>query len=590
MLNFDLGNMAKWYNENSGGCPSWLTCISDASIQSLSSINIAHIELYFAGRTLTVPIPENVNGQMVLRDKTFQPGFSFTANATFWQIGIQLSLGMVWSDTFPSFSFSFSLKNLDIPKMLRQAMDRLTEMFGGSGVDNMPEDTVFQRTTKSMLQELLDAIEFIVPRIDNLEILNFNSATLLGGGKGPTFRFQGKWLGVDYDINFETELAGFQDGLLSTIIDYFKDLLPACFINLQCSGETPWCSHNSVSAGNPQGWQCVAQCNTATEIDLGWGLGCWPKYGSGSACLWDNQCFSGDCSGLRCTTDCDCSSAAVPKGPCNAAGTDCLACADPASNQFLIEGKCHECVPSDAVNGHALCESQGSGGKYCHDGTTDTCEDCHSTCKTCGGGGSSECTSCDTSGDYRYSSGGVTGNYCVRCTTNDHCRESEYCDEDSANPVNTQCKSCPTALNCRSCKETTTGGVTCETCPDGRYVNSITGACDPCMANEAQCGEYYCDTGACCSGNTYNKEGGMYQNFCGPTCENNHYLNGNTAECEECIDDDEWCGNAWCYRGACCSGPTTICTQTDTSGACYRWDAWNGNGLLYCGTARRRRL
>jgi len=45
MLNFDLGNMAKWYNENSGGCPSWATCISDASIQSLSSINIAHIEL-----------------------------------------------------------------------------------------------------------------------------------------------------------------------------------------------------------------------------------------------------------------------------------------------------------------------------------------------------------------------------------------------------------------------------------------------------------------------------------------------------------------------------------------------------------------
>ena len=116
MLNFDLGNMARWYNENSGACPSALTCISEASIRSLDSINIAHIEFYFDGRSLTVPIP--VGDPMVLQDKTFSPGFSFTADATIWQVGIQLSLGMVQSDTLPSFWFSFSLKTLDIPAML----------------------------------------------------------------------------------------------------------------------------------------------------------------------------------------------------------------------------------------------------------------------------------------------------------------------------------------------------------------------------------------------------------------------------------------------------------------------------------------
>jgi len=474
MLNFDLGNMARWYNENSGACPSSLTCISEASIQSLDSINIAHIEFYYAGRSLTVPIP--VGDPMVLQDKTFSPGFSFTADATIWQVGIQLSLGMVQSDTLPSFWFSFSLKNLDIPAMLRQAFDQLTAIFGGSGVENMESGI-----TKTTLQGLLNAIEFIVPRIDNLEILNFNSASLSGGGKGPTFRFQGKWLGMDFDINFETELGGFSNSLLDTIKDYFTALLPECFINSQCSGTTPMCSHTPVSTGNPKGWQCVKECDAATESDLGNGVGCWPKKKSGTVCLQNNQCFSGDCSGsFSCTADCPCNSAAVSRGPCNSDQTDCLPCADPASNQFPIKHndvvKCHACDASHAANGHALCESQGNGGKYCDDsGNSHMCTDCDSTCKACDGGGSADCTSCATTEDNRYSyKGTVTGSYCVSCVTNSHCSESEYCDNGNRalDPGNNKCKAC--------------------------------------IADDAYCGTVHCSTDSlpgavhtCCSGDSY---------------------------------------------------------------------------------------
>lgn len=207
-----------------------------------------------------------------------------------------------------------------------------------------------------------------------------------------------------------------------------------------CDGTT---SIDCLSCNSPlvlQGKSCIEQCNIGYYRDL-----------SGS----------GDC--LKCSSTCT---------TCISSGIDdCLTCPIPfffeLKDSVLKSGACHNTCPIPLIGSpnNYTCISKCDSGTY-NETSNNQCKACHSLCKTCYGGKSTNCLSCHEN----FLKKGTT------CVTN--CPLQYF--------ANNSTKTCDECLqNCLNCSDRTS----CNTCNYGYFLRLSTKLCSN-STNEAEYIDY----------------------------------------------------------------------------------------------------
>ncbi|XP_065453534.1 extracellular matrix organizing protein FRAS1 isoform X1 [Chrysemys picta bellii] len=135
-------------------------------------------------------------------------------------------------------------------------------------------------------------------------------------------------------------------------------------------------------------------------------------------------------------------------------GSVCLKC---QNARHLLLGD--RCVPDCPV------------GSYAESGV---CKKCHSSCKTCSGGGPFSCSSCDSS---------LVLSHTGMCTS--ACFLGYYRDESrTCKPCSVHCLSCESAMGCTSCRDSTKvllfGECQYESCTQQYYLDYSTKTCREC--------------------------------------------------------------------------------------------------------------
>ena len=180
-------------------------------------------------------------------------------------------------------------------------------------------------------------------------------------------------------------------------------------------------------------------------------------------------------------------------------------------------------------------------------GDTDLkCKPCHSSCATCSGGsGNDQCTSCHAN---YYLSGGQCLSPCLDGYWEDSDKICKTCWTNTVSPFS--CKTCNGGGNsdCQSCDlanghylypNATTGGGQClSVCPHGYWANPSTGICESCWGNSV--GPYFtCET---CSGPNNNqcltcKSGTfLHLNQCLDPCPTGFWGDTSSNTCKPCWD------------------------------------------------------
>ena len=300
------------------------------------------------------------------------------------------------------------------------------------------------------------------------------------------------------------------------------------------------------------GFTCSGGSNTTRDI-------CVPCHSSCAMCsgATANDCtvcaaatpFSIDGTPGRCLASC------TPEGKyadssqvCQACDSTCGTCTGPSSSEclsctssstpFLHSGSCIASCPVDGT----FVDVQGS---------VNLCTACHSTCQQCSGSGSTDCTSCPSSGTPLMDSGA-----CVSA-----CPDGKYESGGSCVACDLSCSTC-TAAGASSCTACLAGGVfdsdagTCTyTCPVGQYPISGGPACGTCDATCQTC------TTSATSCVTCDKDGStpaLFSNACLADCPDGHYADSSSL-CQSC--------HSTC--GTCASGTAADCT-TCASGTPYK--------------------
>jgi hypothetical protein len=313
-------------------------------------------------------------------------------------------------------------------------------------------------------------------------------------------------------------------GTLVRLSAVVADTPPYSCINTGCpNGTTHWTWQDNDLCRH-----CHASCKSC--------------YGSGP-----NACSSCPASNYLYSSDNHC-------GLCNELGKtiqdsfSCVDCQSPCATcqpyQSWESQICLSCTMASGLYFNSSgsgnkCESCPSTGTYISDPTNRICGQCTSYCNACNGGGSNDCTLCDTS-MMPYGLSGTAPNSCVLC------QESDNKYIDSSDHV-------------------------CKTCPSGQYVSA--GVCQTCPTGCETCGYMgYCST--CLPGYTFN---GMYcdANSCSP----GYYYNTSTTDCQSCSTYNSYCN-------ACTEAE--VCTTCDpayvlTNGHCCAANQfWDGSSCQAC--------
>ena len=196
------------------------------------------------------------------------------------------------------------------------------------------------------------------------------------------------------------------------------------------------------------------------------------------------------------------------------------------------------------------------------------CRSCHSNCKTCSGGGSDDCESCDADGSRpAHKSGYLYGGYCYECTSDAWCAQGEYCSSNTCSSCHSNCKTCSGG-----------GSDYCESChQDGAkpyFVDGLLtgGYCHECTS------DIHCGDGMTCSGFECTIPECSGFKHCA-ACEPCILCNGGNSctscvagsahphlvwkvfgyECKQCGDDSHCPEGYECSNDECVPGPSMTC-------------------------------
>ncbi len=182
------------------------------------------------------------------------------------------------------------------------------------------------------------------------------------------------------------------------------------------------------------------------------------------------------------------------------AGTGCTSCSGPTA------GTCTACAAGRYLaNGSCVACSTCAAGTYqtaaCTTKADTACAACDPSCATCGGPGTTGCTSC-ASGKYlsngsckdcttcaagTYATSACTTTSDTVCATCATCDEGFYTSTACGPTANTVCGTCHSS--CKTCMGP--DATQCGSCPSGQY--AMAGTCKPCST----CGPGTCSKSAC---------------------------------------------------------------------------------------------
>lgn len=298
---------------------------------------------------------------------------------------------------------------------------------------------------------------------------------------------------------------------------------------------------------------------------------------------------------------------------CKACHATCLSC-DSATN-------CIECAvdmnKKETTTGKALCECDTSKGVYQKDGK---CISCHDSCKTCNGGNADNCVTCDNQGyeqvgtkceaipvctenqfvkttaspwvcgDCHDTCATCTGEGSTKCTkcvegmgkkanSNEDCKCSNGTYFTAGNtppcldcPVT--CKTCTSATTCGSCIDgavkDTTGTCVCDFV-NGYFVG-VDGKCEKCHDTCKKCsGPEDIECTECKAGATFDEDSGRCQEV--SECDDLYFLNTYTNtgkwECKRCDQSCLRCSNESEFACTACNSPLEFSAPTgSTTGQC----------------------
>ncbi|ELP90997.1 fibroblast growth factor receptor 1 precursor, putative [Entamoeba invadens IP1] len=230
---------------------------------------------------------------------------------------------------------------------------------------------------------------------------------------------------------------------------------------------------------------------------------------------------------------------------CEDSSTTCTSCID--GQMYLNKNKCvacNMCSPSHCFStGCSLCNKT----NYYPDEFN--CFQCDSSCLTCNGGSSKNCTSCKE-GQY------LMEGKCILCDSNcgeNNCSSDMGCQEcqNGYYPKNKICVPCSTINNCVSCSNSTEECIECSgifviengicVCENGSYQNTTT-TCDSCFNHIDNC--------QICESN-FNDQN-LYNNVSCKKCYPPYYMSNNLCiscppgtyfENEMCHTNDANCQN-----------------------------------------------
>ena len=165
--------------------------------------------------------------------------------------------------------------------------------------------------------------------------------------------------------------------------------------------------------------------------------------------------------------------------------------------------------------------------------STNTCDQCNSSCQTCKGPGAGECLTC-ASGNLNFTS------YCVSS-----CGNGKYSSGGVCYSCLTQCSTCNSATACTGCNVVLGIAYYLQSnisscvvsCPSGSYADSIHGQCMNCTSPCASCvnSDTYCLS---CVASKYLVYG---QNSCANSCPDGQYVITGTYTCGLCSVNCKTC-------------------------------------------------
>ncbi|XP_028269207.1 proprotein convertase subtilisin/kexin type 5b isoform X1 [Parambassis ranga] len=189
-------------------------------------------------------------------------------------------------------------------------------------------------------------------------------------------------------------------------------------------------------------------------------------------------------------------------------------------------------------NNTRMCVSECPGGFFRDD--KKRCKKCFSSCDTCVGSRSDQCTTCRTG--FHLNEG---SNTCVSI-----CADGFYLDNNSniCRRCQENCKKCTAANICTECKPgMSLQGTKCQmTCGPGTYYNGHRRACEPCHRACATCAGTGIEACTKCA------DGYLLEDWrCVSTCSAGYYLSEQTSDSGQMQRSCKKCDNS-CYE---CSGP-----------------------------------
>ncbi|XP_053559271.1 LOW QUALITY PROTEIN: extracellular matrix organizing protein FRAS1 [Bombina bombina] len=394
---------------------------------------------------------------------------------------------------------------------------------------------------------------------------------------------------------------------------YVQDQLTCTECHESCSvcqgpSESDCLMCKNVSQVN-QGGQCTASCDNGFYVQNGTCTAC---DHSCQSCAADNgRCLT--CAKGRvfhrgkCVLECPNGYYVNPAGFCSACHKECATCSGPLANQ------CTSCVPRFALL-RGLC-LRDCGESYYSDGSL--CNACHPSCRSCVGPEDAHCTQCvnpehvlQAEQDYRgkpygtcqaqckaqfyvdsigvcrechsscSSCSGKSSLNCTACispkklyrgTCLNSCPQGFYSKEATCHMCHPSCKECSGSLegDCLTCHpHAALIGGTCKTsCPDGQYLNLV-GYCVDCHPQCQQCVANLQDTGSVCLKCQYSRYY-FVGDRCLPECPAGYHPGGRT--CKSCHPSCKTCSGPGlnscisCNKGFILSH-NGMCAQTCSQG------------------------
>ena len=221
-------------------------------------------------------------------------------------------------------------------------------------------------------------------------------------------------------------------------------------------------------------------------------------------------------------------------------GSACITC-DPSCSQCTgtAANECTSCYSGKYLkvddNTCTACTSPG----YYIVSTTQTCEACDASCKTCSGSTATDCLSCYT-GQYLL----AANSSCVSCNVDGYYQDTET---QTCKACDTSCQTCSgsAATNCLSCptgKYLLASNNSCVSCNvDGYYQDTLTQTCEACDTSCQTCSESSATSCLSCYSGKYML---AVNNSCVSCNINGYYQDTVTQTCEACDTSCKTCSGS----------------------------------------------